>query len=140
MAKRGGARYIIREDDARRSYTDADLLFIAACRNREKPIPWKEIARKLQRTVQSVNDFWERRGNKHRVVLVSDEDRLAADHQIAILAPWPAHARFDGWRSTKEGSVPFHVYVTPARPMGYRSFTGNAAASCAESRAASNPR
>jgi hypothetical protein len=96
---RGGPRKAVRKDDGRKSYTDGDRDFIAACRNRTPPVKWDKIAKALGRTLQSVHDFWERRGNKFLAGPVSEDMEAMADCRIAVLGEWPRHARFDGART-----------------------------------------
>ena len=104
---------MVRADDGRRGYTDDDFTFSAACRERVPPVRWTEIAKAMGRKVQSVHDFWVRRGNMYRVEEISEADSIEAQKRIEAKAEWPSWARFDGHRTHK--MKPLYSIPAPTR-------------------------
>lgn len=114
-------------------YTEAEDEYLLTARRSGRT--WQEIAAAMNRSVSSVSDRCK------LLALGLDWDDLppgmaeAPTPRVAVLAAWPAHARFDGSRT--HTFKPSKVLPILAIPYAERySPTGNAAAMCAESRGA----
>lgn len=117
---------------APKPYTEEDDDYLLTARRNGRK--WQEIAAAMGRSVSSVE------GRCKLLVLELDPEDVppgmaeSPTPRVAVIAPWPAHATFKG-RDIIEGDRPPPAF---APPQAWQSLVGNAAAMCAESRAAAS--